>query len=56
MNEIIEIGAVKLNNKLETVDTFKQLVMPKLTKKLSGRCKNLTNITNEELKENGTRI
>ncbi len=51
MNEIIEIGAVKLNNKLETVDTFKQLVMPKLTKKLSGRCKNLTNITNEELKE-----
>ena len=53
MNEIIEIGAVKLNNKLETVDTFKQLVMPKLTKKLSGRCKNLTNITNEELKENG---
>lgn len=53
MNEIIEIGAVKLNSKLETVDTFKQLVMPKLTKKLSGRCKNLTNITNEELKENG---
>ena len=53
LNEIIEIGAVKLNNKLETVDTFKQLVMPKLTKKLSGRCKNLTNITNEELKDNG---
>ena len=53
MNEIIEIGAVKLNERLEIVDTFKQLVKPKITKKLSGRCKNLTNITNEELKENG---
>ncbi len=53
MNEIIEIGAVKLNERLEIVDTFKQLVKPKITKKLSGRCKSLTNITNEELKENG---
>lgn len=53
MNEIIEIGAVKLNEKLEIVDTFKQLVLPKITKKLSGRCKSITNITNEELKENG---
>lgn len=53
MNEIIEIGAVKLNERLEIVDTFKQLVKPKITKRLSGRCKNLTNITNEELKENG---
>ena len=53
MNEIIEIGAVKLNERLEIVDTFKQLVKPKITKKLSGRCKSITNITNEELKENG---
>ena len=53
MNEIIEIGAVKLNERLEVVDTFKQLVTPKMTKKLSSRCKNLTNITNEELRENG---
>lgn len=53
MNEIIEIGAVKLNEKLEIVDTFKQLIYPKVTKKLSGRCKTLTNITNEELKEFG---
>ena len=36
-NEIIEIGAVKLNERLEIVDTFKQLVKPKITKKLSGR-------------------
>lgn len=32
MNEIIEIGAVKLNERLEIVDTFKQLILPKITK------------------------
>ena len=53
MNEIIEIGAVKLDEKLNIVDTYKQLVIPEFTKKLSGRCKRLTNITNEEIKENG---
>ena len=53
MNEIIEIGAVKLDEKLNIVDTFKQMVNPVFTKKLSGRCKKLTGITNEELKENG---
>ncbi len=53
MNEIIEIGAVKLDEKLNIVDTFKQMIKPELTKKLSGRCKKLTGITNEELKENG---
>ena len=53
MNEIIEIGAVKLDEKLNIVDSFKQMITPTLTKKLSGRCKRLTGITNEELKENG---
>lgn len=53
MNEIIEIGAVKLDEKLNIVDTYKQLIIPEFTKKLSGRCKRLTNITNEEIKENG---
>ena len=53
MNEIIEIGAVKLDEKLNIVDTFKQMIYPELTKKISGRCKKLTGITNEELKENG---
>ncbi len=28
MNEIIEIGAVKLDEKLNIVDTFKQLINP----------------------------
>ena len=53
MNEIIEIGAVKLNSKLEVVDTFKQLIKPRITKKLGSRFKNLTNISMDEIKENG---
>lgn len=53
MNEIIEIGAVKLNERLEIVDTFKQLIKPQVSKKLSGRFKNLTKITNEEINEFG---
>ena len=34
MNEIIEIGAVKLDENLKVIDTFKQLIKPKLSKKL----------------------
>lgn len=32
INEIIEIGAVRLNHNLQVVDTFKQLIKPKLSK------------------------
>ena len=32
INEIIEIGAVKLNDDFEVVDTFKQLIYPRLSK------------------------
>lgn len=53
MNEIIEIGAVKLNNNLEFVDTFKQLIKPQVSKKLGSRFKNLTNITMEEINQSG---
>lgn len=53
LNEIIEIGALKLNQKLEIVDSFKQLIRPKLSKKLGSRFKNLTNITMDEIKKNG---
>ena len=52
INEIIEIGAVKLDGNLRVVDTFKQLVIPKYTKKLSSRCKRITKITPEEIEEN----
>lgn len=53
MNEIVEIGAVKLNSALEIVDTFKQLIKPRVSKKLGSRFKNLTNISMDEINEYG---
>ena len=52
MNEIIEIGAVKLDERLNIIDAFKQLLFPHFTRKLSSRTKRLTNITIDEIKEN----
>ena len=53
MNEIIEIGAVKLDEKLNITDTFKLLIKPRLSTKLSSRFKNLTHITADEIAANG---
>lgn len=50
MNEIIEIGAVKLDSQLNEVDTFSELVKPVVSKKLRSKIKNLTHITNEEVR------
>ncbi len=49
VNEIIEFGAVKLNEDLEIVDSFASFVKPKIEKKLRGRVKTLTNISNEDV-------
>ncbi len=49
MNEIIEIGAVKLNEHLEQVDTFSLFIKAQLGKRLRSRVKELTNITNADL-------
>ena len=49
INEVIEIGAVKLNENLEVVDTFSYLIKSQIGKKLRGSVKRLTNITNEDL-------
>lgn len=49
LNEIIEIGAVKLNNNLQVIDTFDALIKPQLGKKLHTRVKELTNITNDDI-------
>ena len=49
MNEIIEIGAVKLNNNLDIVDTFSVFIKAQLGKKLHARVKELTNITNDDI-------
>ena len=53
MNEIIEIGAVKLDENLDVVDTFMQLIKPQLSRKLGSRFKNLTHITIDEINDNG---
>ena len=52
-NEIIEVGAVRLNAAMELTDTFQANVRPVVSKKLSGIVTDLTNITPEEL-EDGT--
>ncbi len=49
-NEIIEIGAVRLDERLRQVDTFQALVQPKIHKKLTGRVKRLTHISNDEVR------
>ena len=49
INEIIEIGAVKLNEKLKEIDHFSMTVRPKYTKKLNPYTKKITHITEEEL-------
>lgn len=49
LNEIIEIGAVKLDDRLKATDEFRMFVRAQLTKKLHSRIKNLTHIQNEDL-------
>lgn len=53
VNEIIEIGAVMLDEQLEIVDTFTQLIQPSYVKKFSKRFVELTKITAQEVEENG---
>lgn len=56
VNEIIEIGAVKLDDELNVCDTFTMLVAPKIGKKLCSKVKQLTKITNEELKDEASAL
>lgn len=47
--EIIQIGAVKLNEDLEEVDRFRVLVKPKYLRSMHKHVAKLTGITNEDL-------
>lgn len=49
INEIIEFGAIKLDNNLNIVDKFSMLVKPQIRKSLNSRVKELTNISSLEL-------
>lgn len=48
-SEIIEIGAVLMDEKLRIIDTFSELVRPTLRKKLSPYCLRLTGIDKKKL-------
>lgn len=50
LNEIIEFGAVKLDADLRETDRFQCFVRSRLTKRLRSRFKELTNITNEDMR------
>ncbi len=47
--EMIQIGAVKVNEKLEIVDSFSQLIQPRHYVKLHPRIQRITHITPEDL-------
>ncbi|MBR6940683.1 MAG: exonuclease domain-containing protein [Clostridia bacterium] len=49
INEIIEIGAVKTDEKLNTIDTFSCIVRSQIGRKLRGSVKKLTNLTNDDI-------
>lgn len=53
ISEIIEFGAVKFDENFNVTGTFSMLVSPQVGKKLSGKVKELTNISNEELAADG---
>ena len=48
-NEIIEIGAVKLDEQLNQIDTFQLFIKPTLNPILSDFCIDLTTITQAEV-------
>lgn len=52
-NEIIEVGAVKVDEDMRVLDEFRAAIKPVVSKKLSSIVTDLTNITAEEL-EDGT--
>ncbi len=53
-NEIIEIGAVKLDENMREVDRFHAIIRPAVSKKLTKLVTDLTNITDDELSDGGT--
>ncbi len=53
INEIIEVGAVMLDDSLQEMDTFSCLVKSQISKKLNSRVEELTHLTNEELAISG---
>lgn len=53
LNEIIEIGAIKLDSGLEVIDTFSCLIHLQVAKTLQEFVTEMTSITNKDLSSNG---
>lgn len=53
VNEIIEIGAIKTDDKFNVIDKFEMLISPQISKKLCSKVKELTHINYEELLNSG---
>lgn len=54
VNEIIEIGAVKINGYAEVEDYFMRFVRPEINPTLSDFCKKLTSISQENINKSKT--
>lgn len=53
INEIIEVGAVRLDEQLREVDRFDTLIYPEVFRKLTGRITEMTGITTSDILEQG---
>ena len=49
INEIIELGAVKLNEQMEQIGQFSIFVRPEITRRPNPKVRELTQLTNEDL-------
>ena len=49
IQEVIEIGAVKVNKKAEVIDSFSQFIRPTFNTKISKFCTQLTSITQKDV-------
>lgn len=53
-NEIIEVGAVKLDEHLQEIDRFQAIIRPVVSKKLTALVTDLTSITDDDVSDGGT--
>ncbi len=51
INQILQIGAVKLDDRLQYVDSFEVIIRSAFTKRVSGRFSSLTGITTQRMRE-----
>ncbi|MBR4099714.1 MAG: hypothetical protein IKK55_01850, partial [Clostridia bacterium] len=47
INQILQIGAVKLNQSFEVIDTFEEVIRSSISKRVTGRFARLTGITTD---------